>query len=586
MPERQNFTPLVFGIALVAVGLLLFARGYYEFEIAWWSVLRLVLPAFFLFIGLSKLFRHFTWSPENLAKEGSRGSLLGGLFWTTVGTLVLLDMLQMVEFFQIFGRYWPLLLILFGLGKIIDFYRLSGRMQFRAGEVFGLIFLVFFGLFSDLVAEAHWDLLNFDFGEIGPDRSRGRGNTYSTSDSTSIPAAGIATLKVSNLYGNVQIEGTEAESIELQWTKRVTHRRKSRAEEIQKAIEITTGQSEDTLTVGTNRNQLRDRGFRFRTDLVIKAPKRLMVHAVSGYGNLTVSGLEAPCTLENNRGRINASFITGDVSVTNRFDSINARSIEGRVTIQNKRGSVTVEEIQGDVDIKTDRKVVVAERVQGSIEVENYHGQVRLVDVSGTTRIDAVGSSVDLSEIGDTAVVNNTYRNVTAYKIQKGLELTSSNSKIRLTEIDGPIRIEASRSEISAEFIRAGITIQARGSSVLLNDVQGGADVATSLKRVQIEQFQGPVLIRNDGGEIQIVNDLQLTADVVAENTNGEINMTLPGDSSFALSAQARGGRIFSDFGRPPSAGADQVLETRVGRGSPKVSLRTGFSSIRVKKSG
>ena len=160
MSDRKNLTPLVGGLLLVAAGLFLFTARFYDFDIRWFEVLRLALPALFLYIGLSKLIRHFAWNSEQLQNSPSRASLLGGLFWTSVGLLVLLDMLGALSFFDVFALYWPLLLVLFGLGKVIDFYRLKGRMQFRGGEIVGLILLVFLGLFCTAAREAHWPLIN------------------------------------------------------------------------------------------------------------------------------------------------------------------------------------------------------------------------------------------------------------------------------------------------------------------------------------------------------------------------------------------------------------------------------------------
>ncbi len=75
-----------------------------------------------------------------------RPSLLGGLLWTTVGVLFLLRNFGIgPDFWSMAQRYWPILLILFGLGKVIDYYRQSEGVSLRVGEVVSVLILVVIG---------------------------------------------------------------------------------------------------------------------------------------------------------------------------------------------------------------------------------------------------------------------------------------------------------------------------------------------------------------------------------------------------------------------------------------------------------
>jgi len=75
-----------------------------------------------------------------------RPSLLGGLLWTGMGLVFLLRNFGIAPDFWFFaGRYWPILLILIGLGKVIDYYRQKQGVSLRAGEVIGILFLLLIG---------------------------------------------------------------------------------------------------------------------------------------------------------------------------------------------------------------------------------------------------------------------------------------------------------------------------------------------------------------------------------------------------------------------------------------------------------
>ena len=586
MSDRKNLTPLVGGLLLVAAGLFLFTERFYDFDILWFEVLRLALPALFLYLGLSKLIRHFAWDADQLQGSPSRASLLGGLFWSSLGLLVLLDMLGLLSSLDVFALYWPLLLVLFGLGKVIDFYRLKGRMQFRGGEIAGLILLIFLGLFCTAASEAQWPLINLGWSSWR-DWERGfQGSSYRWTDTQTLEASGLTGLRVSNLYGDVVIEGNSSQdSIEIELTKVVSERSESDAQEIADQIKLSALRQEATLQIGTNRGEL-DRDYRFETHISIRLPRNLQVRAVNYQGTLQVSNIAADCHLENERGDLRAEFITGDVTLKNRFDTVVARHIEGKLTIENRRGTVRIEEIKGDAEVVTERKSVSADEVEGNLRVKNYHGTVRLSNIRGQVNIDALGSSIHLSELEQKATVSNSYQNMTAVGLKAGLELKTEHSQVRLTNVEGAVDIEPRRADITATGLRSGITVRGTSTSVSIHDSSGPVEIVTSLQLVRLEQFRGPVRIQNQNAEILITSDQPLSDPLTAENSNGSITLSLPSDSNFNLTAVSEGGSIISDFGRQRSQGQDQVLKTTLGSGGPEVNLQTKFAPIRIHKIG
>ena len=142
MNGNRSLTPLVVGLILVVLGGLFLAANLWDWSFNWWRLLEFALPVLLAFWGLTKLVRHFSWDAARLDGQPSKGGLLGGLFWLGVGAVWLLDLVGAVQGLSFFGLFWPGLLVLFGLGKILDYYRLGGQSQFRAGEVVGLLFVI------------------------------------------------------------------------------------------------------------------------------------------------------------------------------------------------------------------------------------------------------------------------------------------------------------------------------------------------------------------------------------------------------------------------------------------------------------
>src|SRR5512136_2018964 len=84
-----------------------------------------------------------------------RPSLLGGLLWTGLGIVFLLRNFGIgPDFWSLAARYWPILLILLGLGKVIDYYRQKGGVSLRIGEVIGLLLVLALGSAMGKVLES------------------------------------------------------------------------------------------------------------------------------------------------------------------------------------------------------------------------------------------------------------------------------------------------------------------------------------------------------------------------------------------------------------------------------------------------
>ncbi|MCI0626964.1 MAG: DUF5668 domain-containing protein [Acidobacteria bacterium] len=50
-------------------------------------------------------------------------SLAGPLILITIGTLFLIQNLAHINVFKVFWRYWPVILIAIGIGKLLEYFR-------------------------------------------------------------------------------------------------------------------------------------------------------------------------------------------------------------------------------------------------------------------------------------------------------------------------------------------------------------------------------------------------------------------------------------------------------------------------------
>ncbi len=585
MANQRSIVPLVIGVVLVVLGGLFLAINVFRVNLNWLQVIRMGIPALLLIIGLAKLFRHFTWDTARLQADHAKSSLLGGIFWTAIGVIGLLDFLGVVSFFSFFGSYWPGLLILFGIGKIIDFYRFSGGLQFRASEVVGVLVLMLLGFVAGKIgaldpgfrAFADWPH-SWVFHE--QDRARARIESHQETS-----AVGIESVQIENRFGDIQIESGLEAKIDVGLTAVVRGESERRANEIGRKIELSLQREGKLVKIGTNRAEAQDRDYPLSTHLRVLLPKQTQVNVNNENGGVTVQGIGAAVQVANSYGPVTIELITGPVDAKNRYAATTVRNIKGDVTIENRRGHIRVEEVTGNVKAGTDYETVDAEQINGQLDIDNHFGDVRVRMAEGPVTIKSPGSGVDVSNIKKSVYIENSHKDVRANELADTLELETSYGGVSLSRIDGAVIVRASSSDISAKDIRKGITVQGSGSKVALAGVEGPVKIATSLKQVAVERFKGPAEVQNEYGEIVLTPDAPLIGSLVASNRNGEITLSLPPEASCRLSAQAPGGEVDSEFGQAERAEKSQTFEQTIGGGKSEVRLQTTYSRIRIRKS-
>ena len=585
MSRKQSFAPLILGLILVVLGGLFLMHNLGVLQFDWLLGLRLLIPSLFLAWGLYRLIRHFTWSAQQLAEHPARSGLLSGMFFTSLGVIWYLHILGVLTFSDFVGLYWPLLLVLFGVGKVVDFYRLQGRLQFRVTEAFGVVFIFFFGLACGLLARAHFPLIEFPF-SIDDDCSLADfvGRKFSWSSEEVFSASGIEELEVVNIYGDIRVEPGNAEEIEVDLTKEIRATDEEEARELAELVKITFTKEGKRLLVGTNRREVGVQKARFTTHLSVAAPKKVRLQVRNGYGKVRVAGFENSCDIINSYGDIDVEAVIGDVTVQNKYRPTRLRGIQGSVHVSSSRGRVELEDISANAEVSTDYQTLSAKEIGGNLVARNRFGKIRASSVLGEVQIEGPGSEVHVSDIEQRVTIKNSHKPVLVEDLGAGLEVeTSYSSRVRLGRVNGAVNLDAAHTAIHASRLAAGLTLKGVSTSVDLKGIAGPFDIATSLRPVKVEAFDGKGWIQNAFGDVTVIAREALSRSLVVVNKNANIVLVVPSDSDLSLSAEALGGSIASDFGSSTQPDST-VLKTSIGRGGPEVRLQTTHASIRIRK--
>lgn len=592
MNGRKVGTLLV-GLILIAAGALFLASNLFGLRLDWVQILKFTVPVLCIAVGCVKLIRHYTRPPEYWTQQGGRSVLLSGLFWLAMGWVIFFGLLDVIDILRFIGLYWPILLITFGAAKILDHYRIPGGAQVRAAEVFGLVFILIFGLSCNRLSRAHLPLIDdFSWGDLRISLPEGlEGKRFRFESSQELPLEGIQSVQVENLYGEIVIERSPSNGADLRLVTQVRAESQEKADELNRTVAVRLTQTDGVLAVTTNRSDWGEQGRGVGTNMYLHLPPSLPLAVNNGYGQVRISDRSAPLNVTSSYGEVRVAGQAGDLVVTNRGGLVDVRSVTGTVKISNQRAGVFVDGVVGDVDVSTEYDSLRVEHVRGRLTARNHFGTVRLLDIQGEASVVGDGSSVNAEHVNQRLTVRNSHKDVRIRDVKGGLLVETSYSHVNLAQVLGGVTLKSLHSEVTAKDLEGPVLVEAKGSEVRLSGTTGPVNVATSLRRVSVEDFLGPLTIQNEFGDVSLESRRTLADPVKIVNKNGSIVLSLPKESAFRLSAQALGGKIESDFGAMAEAGGSEpsgvaVFEATVGEGGPLVELQTSHSRIRIRKRG
>ncbi len=518
-----------------------------------------------------------------------RPSLLASILWIGLGVLFLLRNFDIgPNLWALAGRYWPILLILLGLGKVIDYFRQKEGVSLRVGEVFGILLIFVIGsAISRVSGSAVGDLLWRVPIRIG-DTEVALGSSYSYEQEASFPIAPGTSVRIENANGLVTVApGSELE-LRVRLRKVVFGKEEGPAREVADRIlieGIPEGKAEAAVfLLRTNRETLQE-GARFQTDMEVFLPRNVNLQIRNSYGAVNVTGLEGALDVSTSHKPLEVREIVGSVKASNRYGESRLQNLTGSLTVD-ARGRVDVEKVKGDVVLRNEYSPVSVRDVEGMLTVSNTEGSVVVEKVARPVTIDARGTQIRVQELSDSLRVTTSHRRVTISDVAANVALNSKYATHTLKNIRGNVEVESSYDTINLDEIAGRLKLKAVGTRVRANDIGGAVEVDTTLKDVVVNRFKNSCRVSNEYAAVELSAWPTVAHDITVKNRNGRIDLSLPAEGAFSLNASARNGRVQADFpglqveDRP---GDVSSLRGAVKSGGPNIRLDTEYGNIRVR---
>jgi DUF4097 and DUF4098 domain-containing protein YvlB len=193
-------------------------------------------------------------------------------------------------------------------------------------------------------------------------------------------------------------------------------------------------------------------------------------------------------------------------------------------------------------------------------------------DAKGDVKITGNGDDVDVANAAGGMTLNGDFSGtIRAEKIAKGVHLVSQRADLTVSRLPGHLESEL--------------------GDFKLYDATGNVSLRTSSKDITLENVTGKLAIENRAGNVELRFLQPPKDDITVSNESSGITVTLPANSSFEIQADSHSGEIESDFSGDAlkltkDAQGNSHLEGKVGTHGPKITLKTTYGSIVLRKAG
>jgi hypothetical protein len=466
-----------------------------------------------------------------------RRSFAGPLVLIVLGIIFLLGNLRMISWGRLgilFAHYWPALLILWGVVKLIEYQQAQRdgvpARGIGAGGVFLVIFIVFFGLIATHVERFHWNDIRDNLNIDDSDFNNVFGETFNFDDHLEqVVPPNVTSLRVNNDHGAVRVNVADDNKITVVVRKRVGAENQADADKYNGETKPVISPAGSGWTLDAKTQGAGDHPV--QTDLEISIPRKMELHIVSRRGDVSVSGRD------------------GDVDISNQHGDVSVEDVVGNVKLNLEKSSLKAEQITGDVHIGGRLNEVSVTDIKGAAQLEGeFMESVKLAHISKNVAFKSSRTDMEFSRIDGELDLDSD--DLHAEQVTGPVHLTTRSKQIRLEEVSGDVRLQDENGGVTVSMRSLGnVQIDSRNGDVQL-DIPEKAGFHVDARTRDGE-------IKSDFPELSVVNgdrEAKATGSVGNASSHIVINNEHDGIEIRRASASAPNPPVPPAPGKPPKA--------------------------------
>lgn len=355
-------------------------------------------------------------------------SFAGPLVLIIIGTVFLLGTMRVLsvgKLAHLFASYWPVLLILWGVVKIIEHQQARSQgtraSGISAGGVLLVVMIVVFGLIANQLERVNWSGVRDEINIDDNDFNNIFGDTFNFNDHLEQTFPADASVKVIDNHGAISVHPSDDNKITIVVRKRIGAENQSDADKYDRETKPTITSIGGLVTVDAKVEGAGDRPV--ETDLDISLPRKAAVTVNSRHGDVNVSGR------------------SGNVDISTQHSDTSVGDISANVKIHQEKGSVKIEQVTGDVQIGGRINELTVADVRGSVQLEGeFQESVKLERIAKTVTFRSSRTDMEFSKLGGSLDLDSD--ELHADEVTGPLHLTTRSKNIRMEQVSGDVRVK------------------------------------------------------------------------------------------------------------------------------------------------
>ncbi len=437
-----------------------------------------------------------------------RRSLAGPLILIVIGTIFLLrNFGAHIPVWHFFGRFWPLLIILWGVIALIEhFTALKQGYQTRHLGGLGvmlLILIVIVGLAAHHTSDLNWEGMR-DQMQIDDDLGGMFGKAFTFDDTLEQSFPKSASLRIVCDRGAINVTPADGNTIRVVVHKKLYANNQDDADKYNEGSKPQITVNGTQVLLNANTNGAGDHAV--QADMDIFVPRDASVDVASRRGDVSIS---------DRKGDVKLSVQHGDIALT---------GIAGSAKLSMEKGSIRASDVGGDVEIEGRVDNVTLEDVKGGVRLNgDFFNDIRLSKISKTVEFKSARSDISLASVpGDLEISGDSLR---ATDVSGPMKLVTRSKDIHLEGVIGELEVENANGEIEihpADKLPIGkmVLTGKHGDITVVLPGNAGFQVEATTRKGDITSDFGSVKIEDNNGSSRAtgtvgngVTKLQINAD-------------------------------------------------------------------------
>jgi hypothetical protein len=414
-----------------------------------------------------------------------RGSIFWALTLIAVGAIFLWQNFNpAVHPWQLIAKFWPILIIFWGLSKLIDYVQAQAHPDttppplFSGSEVVLLVLILLLGSMVSRVVLHPWREWGWHMND--DEISNLFLNSYNYTQTFSHAVGAKPSLMLEDQRGDLEVHGADQSEIEVMAKESIRAEDENAAKKLADRLKIELVEEAGHYVLRSNRQSLPDEGRRITIDTSLRVPKATSCEISSERGDISVEDLNGDQTLATQKGDVRANTVQGLVKIHKSGGSTQIQQVKGSIEIDGRGDDVEVADVSDSITVRGEFSGALQFRnIAQTLRYESTRTQMTAQKLSG--RLDMEVGSLDLNGIDGPFEVTTRQKDITLNDFKHTVQITDSDAQITLQASTPPTH---------------DINVQSKNGSVDLTlPANSNFQVQASSRRGEVEcDFAGPGL--------------------------------------------------------------------------------------------